>query len=115
MCTVPDVLSVSGDVLTCLSGSFSTSSVLLQGRLSFPAQAGTRPSLALAWEKLDKQEVRRPGTSCLPPNGPLVPSSGALQLTAHLQTIQSLQVQCFGSEFRLTLFLPTTSEQIQTQ
>lgn len=38
-----------------------------------------------------------------------------LKCTAHLQTIQSLQVQCFGSEFHLTLFLPTTSEQIQTQ
>lgn len=29
--------------------------------------------LTLAWDKLHKQEVRRPGTSCLPWNGPLVP------------------------------------------
>lgn len=84
---------------------------------SFLVQLGrTRPPLPLTWEKLNKQEVRRPGTSCLPSNGPLVPRGGTeirglLQVLPPssplpLRPIQSLQDQCFGCEFCLTPFLP---------
>lgn len=44
----------------------------------------TRPPLpiTLAWDKLYKQEVRRPGTSRLPSNGPLVPRGSTEKLWA---------------------------------
>lgn len=84
---------------------------------SFSVHLGcTRPPLPLTWEKLNKQEVRRPGTSCLPSNRPLVPRGGTeirglLQVLPPnspppLRPIQSLQDQCFGCEFCLTPFLP---------
>lgn len=99
-------------ILMCIWASESSASLLRRApRLPF----------TLAWEKLNKQEVRRPGTSCLPQNGPLVPSSSSrgrqllLEPMVPLEPAQSLQVQCFGSEFHLSLFLPTTSEHIQTQ
>ena len=78
----------------------------------------TPPSLplTLAWDKLDKQEVRRPGTSRLPSNGPLVPreataaanaaTTAATDSSATSTDSPSPQARCFGSEFRLTLFLP---------
>lgn len=126
----PDVL------LTCLSGPFSgpppaVAAGIPDGRLSSSAQAGTGPFPS---PRSRLGEPRQTGSQT--PRHFLSPSKWAsysrrqlggavgrcerrchraLRRTERLQTIQSLQDQCFGSEFRLTLFLPTTSEQIQTQ